>query len=62
MLTAKEYRWEAKACLDLAEKAKEPYVKEALIELAQDYNRAAHQAERRERDMAPFSNLHAHRR
>ena len=48
MPTAKEYRLEAKACLKLADKAKEPYVKESLIELAEDYNRAARQAERGE--------------
>jgi hypothetical protein len=48
MPTAKEYRFEAKACLELAERTKEPYVKVALIELARDYNRAACQAERGE--------------
>ena len=54
MPTAKEYRLEAKACLELADKAKEPYVKESLIELAEDYNRAARQAERGERDMVAW--------
>ena len=51
MPTAKEYRLEAEACLKLAKRADEFYVKDALIELARDYERAAHQAERRERDM-----------
>ena len=50
MLTAKEYQWEAKACLELARRAKELHVKDALVELARDYNRAARQAARRERD------------
>ena len=50
MPTAKEYRWEAKACLELARQADELYVKTALIELARDYNRSARKAERRERD------------
>ena len=48
MPTAKEYRFEAKACLELAERTKEPDVKVALMELARDYNRAACQAEREE--------------
>src|SRR5262245_53624894 len=39
MPTAKEYRFEAKACLELAERTKEPYVKVVLIELAREYNR-----------------------
>jgi hypothetical protein len=39
MPTAKEYRLEAKAFLELADQANEFYVKTALIELARDYNR-----------------------
>jgi hypothetical protein len=51
---AKEYRLEAKACLELADRANEFHVKSALIELARDYDRAARQAERRERDIPTF--------
>ena len=57
MPTAKEYRLEAKACLELAERANEFHVKSALIELARDYDRAARQAERRERDITAFSDF-----
>jgi hypothetical protein len=62
MPTAKEYRLEAKAFLELADQANEFYVKTALIELARDYNRAARQAERRELDKDAVSNLQAHSR
>ena len=58
MPTAKEYRLEAKACLELADRANE-HVRSALIELARDYERAARQAERRERDMTAFSDFQA---
>jgi hypothetical protein len=62
MPTAKEYRLEAKACLELADQANEFYVRAAMIELARDYNRAARQIERREHDMVAFSNLQGHSR
>jgi len=62
MPTAKEYRLEAKACLELADEANEFYVKTALIELARDYQRAARQAEGRERGMVAFSHLQTHSR
>jgi hypothetical protein len=52
MRTTMEYRLEAKACLELARQTNEVYVKTALVELARDYNRAAHRAELRERDTA----------
>jgi hypothetical protein len=55
MLTAKEYRSEAKACLKLAVQANDLYVKVALEELARDYDQAAHQVERRERDRDTFA-------
>jgi hypothetical protein len=51
MATAKELRLEAKACLELAEKAREHYVKTALIELAEQYSRDARRAERHEREL-----------
>jgi len=54
MPTAREYRAEAKACRELADQATEVYVKAALTELSQDYDRAAHQAERRARDFQTF--------
>jgi len=54
MLTANEYRAEAKACRELADRAAEIYVKAALIELARDYDRAARQAERREHHLRVF--------
>jgi hypothetical protein len=50
MPTAREYRVEAKACRELADRTTEVYVKAALSELSRDYERAARQAERRERD------------
>jgi hypothetical protein len=54
MPTAREYRAEAKACRELADRATEVYVKAALTELSRDYERAARQAERRERDFQTF--------
>ena len=53
MPTAREYRAEAKACRELADQATEVYVKAALTELSRD-NRAARQAERRERAFQTF--------
>jgi hypothetical protein len=55
MLTAKEYRSEAEACLKLAMQANDLYVKVALEELARDYSCAARQVERRERDRGTFA-------
>jgi hypothetical protein len=51
MPTAKEFRLQAKECLELSDATSEFYARTALIELARELNRAAHQAERRERDM-----------
>jgi hypothetical protein len=50
MPTAREYRAEAKACRELADRTTEVCVKAALTELSQNYERAARQTERRERD------------
>jgi hypothetical protein len=56
-----EYRLQAKKCQELAKQASEFYVETALMELARDYDRAARQAERRERgrDAFGFPNLQA---
>ena len=59
MPTAVEIRVQAKECLELANTASEFYVRSALKDLAQRFNRQAHQAERRARDMGALSNLQA---
>jgi hypothetical protein len=60
MPTARELRFQAKECLELANTANQPFVKTALIELARKLSREAHQVEHRERVMAAaFSNLQA---
>ena len=41
MPTAKEYREQAKECLDLAKAAKDLYAKEAMVELAEEFSAAA---------------------
>ena len=51
MPTANEYRLQARQCQELANRANELYVRNALIELAREYDRAARQTERRERDL-----------
>ena len=48
MATPKEYRQHAAECLELA-KAKEFFVKSALTELAEEFNKRADQMERAER-------------
>jgi hypothetical protein len=45
MPTAKEYRRQAKECLELAKMATEPYVIEAMMELAEEFNKAAEELE-----------------
>ena len=50
MPTVQQLRTQAKQCLDLANRTSELYAKNALKELAQNLNRQARQAERRERD------------
>ena len=45
MATAKEYRQRAKQCLQLAEAADELYAKQAMFELAQEFNKAAEKGE-----------------
>ena len=47
MPTSKEYRHRANACLELAEEASDVFARTALMELAQEFNHAADQAERR---------------
>jgi hypothetical protein len=59
MPTARELRFQAKECLELADTANEFFVKSALKDLARKLSRDAHQVERRERDMAAYSNLQA---
>jgi hypothetical protein len=51
MITATEYRLQAKQCLELASQTQESHVKDAMLDLARELNRAAHQAERRARDL-----------
>jgi hypothetical protein len=41
MLTSKECRLHAEECLELAKQAEEFYVKNALIELAEDFKKQA---------------------
>ena len=41
MLTAKEYRQQAKECLVLAKAAKNLYAKEAMAELAEEFSKMA---------------------
>jgi F0F1-type ATP synthase membrane subunit b/b' len=50
MPTVQQLRSQAKQCLELANRTSELYAKNALKELAQDLNRQARQAERRDRD------------
>ena len=57
MLSAKELRFRARNCLELADRTSEVSAKEALKLLAQRYNRDARQAERRERDLATYPRL-----
>ena len=49
MPTAKEYRYQAVECLELAEQAEQLYVKEALLELAAEFRLMADAVEREER-------------
>jgi hypothetical protein len=41
MPTAKEYRQQARQCLELAKAAKDLYAKQAMTELAEEFNKAA---------------------
>ena len=54
MTTAKEYRKRAQECLELARVAEDEYARQAMAELAQEFNKAAARAER---DAAMRSNL-----
>jgi hypothetical protein len=40
---AREYRQRAKDCLELAKGAEDPFSKEAMLELAREFNKAAEQ-------------------
>jgi hypothetical protein len=62
MPTPKELRVQAKDCLELARNTTDYYVKVVLKELAQKLQIDAHQAERRKRDLAIYSNMEAHPR
>jgi hypothetical protein len=46
MTTAKEYRKRAQECLELARVAEDEYARQAMAELAQEFNKAAARAER----------------
>jgi hypothetical protein len=41
MPTAKDYRQQAQQCLELAKAAKDLYAKQAMTELAEEFNKAA---------------------
>jgi hypothetical protein len=45
--TVQEYRRRAQECFQLAKEAREPYAKEALTELAEEFNKAADKLERK---------------
>ena len=45
MPTSKEYRHRANACLELAKEANDIFAKTALMELAEEFNHAADEAE-----------------
>jgi len=49
MRTPKEYRHQAKECSELARKATDLYAREAMQELAEEFNKAADAAEKLER-------------
>ena len=47
MPTAKDYRQQAQQCLELAKAAKDLYAKQAMTELAEEFNKAADTLERK---------------
>jgi hypothetical protein len=47
MPTAKEYRQQAQECLELAKAAGDLYAKQAMTELAEEFNKAADDLERK---------------
>jgi hypothetical protein len=55
MPTAKQYRLQARECLDLARDANNIFVRDSLMKMARELDRAAHQTERRERDVSLYS-------
>jgi hypothetical protein len=52
MLTSKEYRQQAKECLELAARPEESYVRPVLLELAAEFNCAADELEIKEQPQA----------
>jgi hypothetical protein len=62
MPTPKELRLQAQECLELAKATTEYYARNALADLARRLSRDARQAERRERDLALYSNCERHAR
>jgi hypothetical protein len=52
MRTPNELKFQAKECLELADRTNDHYARTVLIELAQRLHREARQAARRERDLA----------
>jgi hypothetical protein len=55
MPTSKEYRHRANACLELAKEANDIFARTALMELAQEFNRAADEAEGRHGGRLPMA-------
>ena len=55
MATARQYRQRAEVCLELAQEAKDPRTKEAMMELAEEFNRAAEKLQRASVDAAPIT-------
>jgi hypothetical protein len=47
MPTAKEYRRQAKECVELAKAASDQFAKQAMVELAEEFNKAADVLERK---------------
>ena len=47
MPTSKEYRQQARECLELPKAAKDLYAKQAMTELAEEFNKAADALERK---------------
>jgi hypothetical protein len=59
MWTAKELRFQAGVCLELAKSSKEYFVRLALTELARELYQSARRTERRERDGTAYSHSQA---
>jgi hypothetical protein len=46
MATARQYQVRAKVCLELAKEAKDIYARDAMLELAEEFKKAAEKLER----------------